>query len=257
MKTNHYALITILTAFVTFCGCSDRAPLDAAIKSLTEANLKVAALQTRLDQTETNLNEVRIAFQKSSTALAQAQVLIADFQKAMTATASATAEKEKARKLLDAVPSIQTADGITFPQLLSPSGGLLMTNASYVNVRGQKVSFKSGPAYAAAFNVDELHPAVLARLQIDPARAQANQAALDDREKQMRASLASAANNSFQARAQWQEKFNKEQASIAAQQAKDDEVRRQQQVVENQRQQEVNNDSMRARASMIEAIRPY
>ena len=75
-------------------------------------------------------------------------------------------------------PSSPAKYTITFPILLSKTSEPLMTNAVYHRTFGRKVIFDSDLALQS-FDIDKLHPSVLAQLDLDTNKAKADQEALD------------------------------------------------------------------------------
>lgn len=81
------------------------------------------------------------------------------------------------------VVAIVSSNTITFPVLLSKKTEPLMTNAVFHRTFGRKVIF--GEALSVkAFDVDQLHPSVLAQLDLDANQLKADQQAIDARYQQ-------------------------------------------------------------------------
>ena len=76
------------------------------------------------------------------------------------------------------VTAIVASNTITFPILLSKTSEPLMTNAVYRRTFGRKVIFAADLS-VQSFDVDKLHPSVLAQLDLDTNKAKADQEALD------------------------------------------------------------------------------
>jgi hypothetical protein len=76
------------------------------------------------------------------------------------------------------VTAIIVSNTITFPVLLSKTSEPLMTNAVYRRTFGRKVIFAADLSIQS-FDVDKLHPSVLAQLDLDTNKAKADQEALD------------------------------------------------------------------------------
>lgn len=76
------------------------------------------------------------------------------------------------------VSSAQT-NSIIFPQLLSPTNSVLMTNAEFRCYSGAKIFFMNDAGYKAFYAAD-LNTNVLAALHISPAQLAAQQKKLDD-----------------------------------------------------------------------------
>lgn len=86
------------------------------------------------------------------------------------------------------VTAIVSSNTVTFPVLLSTNSRPLMTNAVFHRTFGRKVIFGEDLAIQA-FDVDELHPSVLAQLDLDPDTLKADQAAIDERYQQWAAAF--------------------------------------------------------------------
>jgi hypothetical protein len=76
-----------------------------------------------------------------------------------------------------------SSNAITFPILLSKNSQPLMTNAVFHRTFGTKVIFAEDNSIQS-FEFDELHPSVLAQLDLDPVQLKADRAALDQRYQQ-------------------------------------------------------------------------
>jgi hypothetical protein len=76
------------------------------------------------------------------------------------------------------VTAIIVSNTITFPILLSKKSEPLMTNAVYRRTFGRKVIFAADLS-VQSFDIDKLHPSVLAQLDFDTNKAKADQEALD------------------------------------------------------------------------------
>ena len=71
---------------------------------------------------------------------------------------------------------------IIFEKLLSTNSSVLMTNAEFRRLFGRKVIFKSG-FLSDSFDIERLHPSVLARLKLDVDKAKADQLTLEEANK--------------------------------------------------------------------------
>jgi hypothetical protein len=90
------------------------------------------------------------------------------------------------------VSSAQT-NIIIFQELLSTNGSVLMTNAEFRCVLGNKLFFKNGPSEYHSFTAEELNTNVLATLNLTTTRLESQQQLLDaknKREKEYIAALA-------------------------------------------------------------------
>ena len=76
------------------------------------------------------------------------------------------------------VTAIVVSNTITFPILLSAKSEPLMTNAVYRRTFGRKVIF-AADLQLKSFDIDKLHPSVIAQLDLDTNKAKADQEALD------------------------------------------------------------------------------
>ncbi len=68
---------------------------------------------------------------------------------------------------------------IIFEELLATNRAVLMTNAEFRQAFGRKLTFKSG-FLSDSFDIERLHPSVLARLKLDLEKAKAEQAKIDE-----------------------------------------------------------------------------
>jgi hypothetical protein len=80
------------------------------------------------------------------------------------------------------VTAIIVSNTITFPTLLSKSGTELMTNAVFRRSFGRKVIFAQ-EFNLRSFDVDQLHPSVIAQLNLDPDKLKTDQSDLDQKNK--------------------------------------------------------------------------
>ena len=87
-----------------------------------------------------------------------------------------------------------------FPELLSPTNGVLMTNAEFRCFSGGRIIFMNGTGYRT-FQAGDLNTNVLAALHTDAARLEAGQKALD--EVKRRQAAVDAAQRDAAARAQY------------------------------------------------------
>jgi hypothetical protein len=81
------------------------------------------------------------------------------------------------------VTAIVVSNTITFPILLSKKSETLMTNAVYKRTYGRKVLFTSDITLKS-FDIDQLHPSVIAQLDLDPSKAKADQEALEKQKQE-------------------------------------------------------------------------
>jgi hypothetical protein len=102
------------------------------------------------------------------------------------ATVAAPAEAPKSdttNQVADAAPhypvtAVVSNGVITFPILLSKTSEPLMTNAVFHRTFGRKVIFGADIS-VMSFDIDKLHPSVLAQLDLDTNKAKADQETLD------------------------------------------------------------------------------
>lgn len=81
------------------------------------------------------------------------------------------------------VTAVVVSNKITFPVLLSKSSEPLMTNAVYSKTFGRKVIFTADLA-VKSFDIEKLHPSVIAQLDLDTNKVIADQQALDKQNQQ-------------------------------------------------------------------------
>ena len=81
------------------------------------------------------------------------------------------------------VTAIVSSNTVTFPVLLSKNSQPLMTNAVFHRTFGTKVIFAEDTSIKS-FEFDQLHPSVLAQLDLDPVQLRADQETLDQRYQQ-------------------------------------------------------------------------
>jgi hypothetical protein len=87
------------------------------------------------------------------------------------------------------ISSAQT-NGIIFPQLLSPTNSVLMTNAEFRCFSGNRIIFKNDDGYQT-FHAPDLNTNVLATLHITAHQLDRNQKALDAQSRQYKEQAAS------------------------------------------------------------------
>ena len=95
----------------------------------------------------------------------------------ITAAASTTNQPAKATPPYP-VKAIVVSNTITFPILLSKTSEPLMTNAVYHRTFGRKVIFAADLSIQS-FDIDKLHPSVIAQLDLDPGKVKSDQETLD------------------------------------------------------------------------------
>jgi hypothetical protein len=86
------------------------------------------------------------------------------------------------------VASAQT-NSIIFPQLLSPTNSVLMTNAEFHSIIGNRIFFGSG-SDIRSFHAGDLNTNVLAALHVTPEQLAEKQLAMDAAEQKRKAQLA-------------------------------------------------------------------
>jgi hypothetical protein len=106
------------------------------------------------------------------------------------------------------VTAIVESNTITFPVLLSSRSEPLMTNAVYRRTFGRKVIFAADLS-VKSFDIDKLHPSVIAQLDLDTNKVKADQETLD-KQNQDRAA---------QRQQQTQQALSAEAAALAKSQA--------------------------------------
>jgi exonuclease VII small subunit len=104
------------------------------------------------------------------------------------------------------VSSAQT-NSIIFPELLSPTNSVLMTNAEFRTFSGSKIFFRNDDGYKS-FQAAELNTNVLAALHITAAQLESQQAALDAAKQKYKDSVAA-----YQAEQARQKKLQEQQAT--------------------------------------------
>lgn len=77
------------------------------------------------------------------------------------------------------VTAVIVSNTITFPILLSKTSEPLMTNAVFHRTFGRKVIFGDADFAVKSFDIDKLHPSVIAQLNLDPDKVKADQETLD------------------------------------------------------------------------------
>jgi hypothetical protein len=126
------------------------------------------------------------------------------------AQAPAELVKAETAKVAEPYPvtAIVVSNTITFPILLSAKSEPLMTNALYHRTFGRKVIFEAD-LQLKSFDIDKLHPSVIAQLDLDTNKAKADQDALDKKNQDWAA----------QRQAQNQQLLSAEAAALAKSQA--------------------------------------
>lgn len=137
----------------------------------------------------------------------------------------------------------------TFPQLLGAKSEVLATNATYSSAFGQRLVFRPVTGSPLAFDVDELHPGVLAYLGLDADTLKQAQVELDQRRQAQEAAY----RKDLALRQAAEQKAAAEQARLNVEYAKLREEQRQAQVAEDQKNRQLDNDRLRAEAAMRSA----
>ena len=106
------------------------------------------------------------------------------------------------------VTAIVVSNTITFPILLSAKSEPLMTNAVYHRTFGRKVIF-AADLDLKSFDIDKLHPSVIAQLDLDTNKVKTDQDALDKQNQEWAA----------QRQAQTQQLLSAEATALAKSQA--------------------------------------
>jgi hypothetical protein len=151
-------------AIATLRSQIDQGKLDGQSKDAT-----ISDLQSKLEQMVDVLTN-------STAKLAQAKADAADLKRQVAELEQSKEEREARAALLAQVPT---------NEVWSRSGKVLLVGAKFLKVKGRGVMFIQ--AYGngiATFDVDELHPAVLARYDIDPALAKVNQVEINQEESE-------------------------------------------------------------------------
>lgn len=234
---------------------------DRVVVQLREAEQALAAEQAALkteEETakalESKLGQMTEVLTNLTARLREAATDLNENQARLEALRQAVAQKESQQRLLAALPEPRkvSKDGATtwlFSQLLSADGRVLALNAEYSATYGRRVAFRYENGDRGAYDVDELHPGVLSKLQIDPAIAKAKQAAQDQAAVRQRA----AELQGYQEKLQQFHQRQEEEARQREEQARLAEVQRQNQLNEQLRIQAAENDRIRALAAMRQA----
>jgi hypothetical protein len=177
---------------------------------LLRQSAKVAAQGTLLDGANVELESLRKAAKEREAA----SVLAAT--EPDPSKEDRTAEAELERVKAEVIPPVVTvnrgATAYVFPQLKDAKGNVVLTNAEFGSLFGRRLAFRvaGGPR---AFDVDELHPGVLAYLGIDPEATKQKYALQKQREQIQQMTDAVARKQAFR---QWEEHM----AKLAVEQAK-------------------------------------
>ncbi len=123
------------------------------------------------------------------------------------AASEATAEPAKPAEPYP-VTAIVVSNTITFPVLLSMNSEPLMTNAVYRRTFGRKVIF-AADLTVKSFDINKLHPSVIAQLDLDTNKVKADQETLDKQNQEWAA----------QRQQQTQQLLSAEAAALAKNQA--------------------------------------
>ena len=133
-----------------------------------------------------------------------------------------------------------------FPELLSKSGRVIARQQEFSTQLGRSLIFKDADGKRLRCDLEELHPAVLAALGIDPQAAQQEQRELDAKSAQFNA----AAQQAQAAHAAALAQAAKEQREQAAKSAQLEEERRRANLEESLRLQAAEADRLRATATL-------
>lgn len=193
----------------------------------------VAEFQTKLEQITEVLTNV-IA-QRS-----QAEAEADNFKNKLQDLQMSQPQKEDYAKLVAEVPT---------NEVWSKTGKVLLENADFVQLQGRRLVFKTGPGVFDNFDVDDVHPGVLARYHIDVDKAKAEQERIDQNQAAWAARSAQEKQRIAQARAA----EAAEQARISAEAAKEEAAAERQQFEDDLRATASYNDSVRSAAAMKNA----
>lgn len=147
--------------------------------------------------------------------------------------------------------SILSTNPVVLSKLWSAQNICLMTNAEFRRAFGAKLIFK-GPDGIEAFKFDALHPSVLKALKLEPNTLLAQQQEIDERGRRLIDSYAAGVNAEMQRRQVAIDASEKAQAE----QDRRDAIAKRQQFEDSLRTQAVENERIKAQASLIQAQNP-
>jgi hypothetical protein len=246
MKTLITLLILACLGVATWAGIENH-KTGQSVSQL--AILRIQIEQSKLDgqskdatisDLQSKLGQVVDVLTNSTAKLAQSEAEAANLKRRMEALQESQGQREEREKLMTQVPT---------NEVWSKTGKVLLVDCPFVMLDGRRVIFKQGADSFASFDVDELHPAVLARLHINPEQAKQRQANINQNE----AVFAANRQMEIQEMVVRQAQQKAEQDRIAAEQAKQDAINARQEWEDNLRATEANNDSIRAQAAMKQA----
>jgi hypothetical protein len=180
------ALLGALTVSLITTGCEDKD--NKANKE------KISKLEKHAVEIETALIAAQAEVETQKQAAAQLQEKFDQAVKAASASSEQLSEATAKVKQLEAANEKRIADAqtsaevppplvkngvYTFPKLVNSKLETLGENMEFSSRFGRSLIFKSEDGKRSKFDVDQLHSAILAALNIDPDAAKADQAKID------------------------------------------------------------------------------
>jgi hypothetical protein len=246
MKTIITAALLVCLGVATWGGIENHQSRQAA-KAI--AALRIQIEQSKLDSQskdatisdlQAKMEQIVNVLTNSTAKLAQANGDAADLKRQVEDLKLSQSQRDEQAKMMAQVPA---------NEVWSKTGKVLLVDAQFVQVDGRRVIFKHGAGMFDSYDVDDLHPAVLARLHINPDQAKQRQITLNEKE----AAFAANRQREIQEMIVRQAQEKAEQDRIAAEQAKQDAINARQAWEDGLRATQANNDTMRARAAVESA----
>jgi hypothetical protein len=220
-------------------------------KTIREQQTALGARQQVCEALEAKLNQMTEALTNLSARFVAADVRARDSEAQFRALTEAAQRTESQKRLLAELPTLKVTNHLgkvtlVFPKLLKFDGSVLATNAEYRQMMGRRAVFMNADGSGGSYDVDELHPAILRILGINVESAKRRQVAVD------RAwAIKDAVDlRSYALRQEKAAERQQEEARQREEQARLAGVQRQSAIDNQLRIQAIENDSLRAAASM-------
>lgn len=252
------ALLGLLAALLFQRSANNRLAkeLEAAQKSVQASQRAIETTGSLSRQLEEKMGRMTEVLNQSTERLTETSAKLKEYEAKFGPVGASRRQPlspDEAARLKAQVPAPQVEEGkdrsgkvvkrVVFTELTGKEGKVLATNAEFGSILGRRLFFRRAVGSPLAFDVDELHPGVLAYLDVNPEEAKYQQVQMDQQKKEREA----AAYKDYQAR---QIAERKAWEVARAEQARTEEARRKQQAELDLKYRELENDRIRAEAQL-------
>jgi len=199
-----------------------RAELAEAREAATRQGIELRVSRETAAQLEQKLTEVAEVLSQTTEKLAETSQRLAAGETRQT-NAPAGGQKPAGQPVANPAPAPERElNLLTLAELPGAKGGVLATNVTFAGLSGRRLIFRRAEGPPTAFDVDDVHPATLARLNVDPDAAKQRQYELD----QQKRAHAEAAARAYQTRLAAAQKLAEQEAARRRDQAREAEEQR-------------------------------